>query len=97
MYNKDSLGAVQGSPHSFPMTEDSNFLPIVIDVIREVSGISDVSPDQDFYEAGVTSVQSLPLLMELETRFEVSIPDDRFIAARTARQLSEMIDELKKA
>jgi acyl carrier protein len=55
-----------------------------------------VQPDQDFYEAGVTSVQSLPLLLELEERFHVTIPDDQFVAARSARRLSEMIQDLSK-
>ena len=79
------------------MQADPEFLAAVVDVIREVSGLSDIPPDSDFYEAGVTSVQSLPLLMELETRFEVAIPDDRFIAARSARQLSALIGEMKIA
>jgi acyl carrier protein len=60
-----------------------------------VCGISDLQPDQDFYDAGVTSVQALPLLMELEDRFEVAIPDDRFIAVRNTRALCAVIAEIK--
>jgi acyl carrier protein len=41
-------------------------------------------------------VQALPLLLELEERFHVTIPDDQFVAARSARRLSEMIQDIGK-
>ena len=74
---------------------DGDCLEAVEAVIREVCGISGLQPDQDFYDAGVTSVQALPLLMELEDRFEVAIPDDRFIAVRNTRALCAVITEIK--
>lgn len=69
----------------------------VLAAIRDVCGVDDLSPDQDFYDAGVTSVQALPLLMELESRFDVSIPDDRFVAVRNPRGLCTVIQELKES
>jgi acyl carrier protein len=77
------------------MPDHPDSLGAVLNTIRDITGVTNVSPDQDFYDAGVTSVQALPLLLELEERFEVSIPDDRFVAARTARRLSEMILDLR--
>jgi acyl carrier protein len=79
------------------MDESSQYLAPIIDVLRDVGGVAGLQPDQDFYDAGVTSVQALPLLLELEEKFEVSIPDDRFMAARTARALSEMVRGIKEA
>ena len=78
------------------MSDPLDSLDAVLTTIRDVTGVSQVLPDQDFYDAGVTSVQSLPLLLELEERFQVSIPDDQFVAARSARRLSEMIQEIGK-
>jgi acyl carrier protein len=75
------------------MTE--NDLSSVIDVLCRVSGLAGLEPDQDFYDAGMTSMQALPLLLEIEDQFQVSIPDDRFIASRTARKLTELISGLK--
>ncbi len=69
-------------------------LDAVLNTIRDVTGVSHVLPDQDFYDAGVTSVQALPLLLELEERFQVTIPDDKFVAARSARRLSEIIQDI---
>jgi acyl carrier protein len=74
---------------------DGDCLETLEAVIREVCGISGVQPDQDFYDAGVTSLQALPLLMELEDRFQIAIPDDRFIAMRNIRALCAMITEIK--
>jgi acyl carrier protein len=78
------------------MSDPLDSLDAVLNAIRDVTGVSQLLPDQDFYEAGVTSVQSLPLLLELEDRFQVTIPDDQFVAARSARRLSEMIQNLSK-
>ena len=75
---------------------DSNSLTAVLDVIREVGGVTDLEPDQDFYEAGVTSVLALSLLLELEDKFAVAIPDERFIAARSPRALCAMIEDIKR-
>ena len=78
------------------MSDHLDSLDAVFNAIRDVTGVNLEQPDQDFYEAGVTSVQALPLLLELEERFRVSIPDDQFVAARSARRLSEMIQEISK-
>ena len=69
-------------------------LATVIEIICSVGGLARLEPDQDYYDVGLTSVQALPLLLELEDRFQVGIPDDRFINARTATQLCELIAEL---
>jgi acyl carrier protein len=60
-----------------------------------VGGLTGLEPDQDIYDAGMTSMQALPLLLEMEDQFQVSIPDDRFIVSRTARKLTELISGLK--
>jgi len=78
------------------MSDHLDSLDAVLNTIRDVTGVSNVLPDQDFYDAGVTSVQALPLLLELEERFHVTIPDDQFVAARSARRLSEMIQDISK-
>ncbi|HTM14385.1 MAG TPA: acyl carrier protein [Bryobacteraceae bacterium] len=78
------------------MSDHLDSLDAVLNAIRDVTGVNLEQPDQDFYDAGVTSVQALPLLLELEERFQVSIPDDQFVAARSARRLSEMIQDISK-
>lgn len=72
-------------------------LETVTGVIHEVTGVNNLAADQDFYDGGVTSVQALPLLLELEARFGVSIPDERFIQVRTPRALGEMIADLRRS
>ena len=79
------------------MSDHLDSLDAVLNAIRDVTGVTLAQPDQDFYDAGVTSVQALPLLLELEDRFQVTIPDDQFVAARSARRLSEMIQDISKS
>ena len=66
----------------------------VIAVVTRVGNIPEVGPDQDIFEAGVSSVDALELLLELESTFGVSIPDEEFIAARTPRAIYEMVMRL---
>lgn len=76
---------------------DASVSLAVMDVIKEITGVTNLPPQQDMYDAGVTSIQALPLLMELESRFNVTIPDERFIAARTPNDLSAMISDLQNS
>jgi acetyltransferase-like isoleucine patch superfamily enzyme/acyl carrier protein len=66
----------------------------IVGVIIEVGRLRDLSPGQDFYNEGVSSVASLTLLLQLEEKFQVSIPDDQFIQCRTANQLGGLLFEL---
>ncbi len=70
-------------------------LPEILGIISEVGGVQGLDADQDFYEAGVSSVQSLPLLMQIEDQYSISIPDERFTEIRTARQLCGLVEELR--
>jgi acyl carrier protein len=63
----------------------------IIATIRRLGGIDEVAADQDFYDAGVSSLQALGLLVELEDAFAVAIPDAEFIKARTPRALYDVI------
>ena len=65
-------------------------------MVREIGKIDGVGPDDDFYDAGFSSVNSLELLLQLEEAHEVGIPDDDFIAARSVRALHEMVQRLKQ-
>jgi acyl carrier protein len=68
----------------------------ITSIIKQYAGISDLQPDEDFYDAGLTSLASLNLLLELEERFGVSIADAQFIACRTVNDLSAMIEGLQQ-
>lgn len=71
-------------------------LSSILEILHRVGGVENLAPDQDFYDAGVSSVSALPLLMEMEDHFQVSIPDERFLAARTAGAMNALILDLRK-
>jgi acyl carrier protein len=65
-------------------------------IVCRVGKIRELGPDDDYYEAGLSSINALELLLEVESACDVSIPDDRFIAVRTLRGLHEMVALLKQ-
>lgn len=66
----------------------------VIEVIVTVGSLpAAIKPDDDIYDAGFSSIRALQLLTELEDRFNVTLPDDKFSFARTPRALSDLIQE----
>jgi acyl carrier protein len=58
---------------------------------------TNIADDENIYLAGLTSIMALPLLTEIEDTFDVSIPDDDFLNARTPRALAQVIQQLRTA
>jgi acyl carrier protein len=77
------------------MSEQNHILKIVEDTVKRVSGTAELMPDQDFYDAGLTSLASLTLLLELEDAFNMSISDEHFIKCRSVSDIVALIVEVK--
>jgi acetyltransferase-like isoleucine patch superfamily enzyme/acyl carrier protein len=71
--------------------ESEDTLQAVTEVICQVVGTHQLDPDENFYDAGVTSIMVLPLLIEMEDRFHVTITPEQVLNARTPRVLSSQI------
>lgn len=78
------------------MIGEMDDLDQVRDIVCRVGKIEAIGADDDFYDVGCSSVRALELLLELENTYEVSIPDDEFISARTPRALHALIARLRK-
>jgi acyl carrier protein len=65
-------------------------------IVAKVAGISsDIPADLNLYlDLGVASVYALQLLMELEERFGVAIPDEDFVEATSIAGLTRLMDKL---
>jgi acyl carrier protein len=74
----------------------SDDLQRIAAIVREVGKIQNVGLDDDIYDAGFSSINALELLMELESAFRVSIPDDAFIRARTPHALHAVVERLRQ-
>ncbi len=68
----------------------------IAEVVCRVGGLERVGPDDDYFDAGLSSVRTLELLIELENEFGVTIPDDQFVGARRVRALHEIVVRLKQ-
>ena len=67
----------------------------VTSIVKSVGKIPVLEPDQDYYDAGLASVASLTLLLDLEEKFGISLSDDDFVECRTTRALAELVGGLK--
>jgi acyl carrier protein len=63
----------------------------VAGIVCRLANLEDVSPEQDYFDAGLASVQALELLLEVESEFGVSLSDDQFAEARSVRDLAGVI------
>ncbi len=63
----------------------------VAGIVRRLANLTELAPEQDYFDAGLASVQALELLLEVESEFGVSLSDDQFASVRTARQLAGLI------
>ncbi|MGV3719330.1 MAG: acyl carrier protein [Actinomycetota bacterium] len=63
----------------------------VTEIVCRVGGLPALSPDENIYRAGFASLRALELLVELETEYDVTIDDERFMQAQSARELAAML------
>jgi len=65
-------------------------------IVAEISNLpADMPADANLYlDLGVASIHALQLLTELEERFGVAIPDDRFVEATSINELTALMSRL---
>jgi acyl carrier protein len=73
-----------------------NGLETITRTVCRIGKLPALRPEEDFYAAGFSSINALELLIELESTCAVSIPDDRFVTARTAQDLHTLIHQLQQ-
>jgi acyl carrier protein len=57
-------------------------------------GRGKIAPDDDLFEKlGITSLQALELIGDLEREFQVEIPDYELKTVRTARGIEELVQK----
>ena len=65
------------------------------EILCRLLSLESIVEDEDIYQAGLTSIMVLPLLAEIEDTFQLTIPDDQFLDARTPQSLAQMIQRLR--
>jgi acyl carrier protein len=63
-------------------------------IVARVGKLALPDPDADIFAAGFQSIDALELLVELESEFGVTIPDDDYVRCRTVRSLSALVNRL---
>jgi len=67
----------------------------IVEIIKGAGELEALDASQDFYKAGIDSMKAMDVMLQLETDFGVTIPDERFIQARTADALASLVDALR--
>ena len=65
------------------------------EILNQLLNQESIGDDENFYEAGLTSIMVLPLLSEIETSFDLKISDSEFLDARTPKELAQLVLRLR--
>jgi acyl carrier protein len=60
-------------------------------IVCRIANLARLDPTQDYFDAGLESVQALELLVELESLFGINLSDDEFARTRTVRDLGRLV------
>ncbi|MFF0541800.1 amino acid adenylation domain-containing protein [Nocardia thailandica] len=63
----------------------------VAEIMAEFAGVPALSADQDFFDAGGTSVGAMRVVLSLNRRWDTEIPLDTFVKAPTAAALAAIV------
>lgn len=69
----------------------------IISIVKNVGELDELAPDQDIYRAGISSLKGMDIMLDLESEFGVSVPDDQFVQARTPEALLTLVRGLQAA
>lgn len=81
------------------MVDDQTIKQCVSEIVRDVGRLAgDIPDDSDLYaELGVASVNAIAILLALEERFATTIDDNKFVRARSVKQLVELVQGPQEA
>ncbi len=67
------------------------------EIVKRIGNIDTLTAEQDYFDAGLASVQALELLLEVESEFGVSLSDDDVSKVRNVRELVSLIAAQERA
>jgi polyketide synthase PksJ len=71
--------------------DNDTVIPIVLNIWRNVLGITNIQLDDDFYELGGHSLLAISLLAKLKHQFHIKMPASILFKAKTVRAISAVI------
>jgi acyl carrier protein len=73
------------------LDDDGSAEAAIIRIVCRIANLARLDPTQDYFDAGLESVQALELLVELESRFGINLSDEEFARTRTVRDLGRLV------
>jgi acyl carrier protein len=71
--------------------DDDSAEAAITQIVCRIANLARLDPTQDYFDAGLESVQALELLVELESLFGINLSDDEFARTRTVRGLGRLV------
>lgn len=68
---------------------------ILLDIWKNILGISKIAIDDDFYELGGNSLLAISLIAKIRSRFTINIPSTILFKERTIRAIANIIEKYK--
>ena len=81
------------------MVDDQTIKQCVSEIVRDVGRlVGEMPDDSDLYaELGVESVNAIAILLALEERFAIAIDDNKFVRARSVKQLVALVQDSQES
>ncbi|MFD6966938.1 4'-phosphopantetheinyl transferase superfamily protein [Streptomyces sp. NPDC059979] len=76
-------------------THDRDVLDAVLQFWRELLGVTDIHPDDDFFDLGGTSLRAVRFVLRVRREFGIDLSATALTNAGTARQCAEVIESLR--
>jgi acyl carrier protein len=73
------------------LDDDGSAEAAIVRIVCRIANLARLDPTQDYFDAGLESVQALELLVELESRFGINLSDEEFARTRTVRDLGRLV------
>lgn len=58
--------------------------------------LNDKKMDVNFKEFGIDSLEIMELVLEIESKFDITLPDDKLLQLKTVNDLIKLIEQTKK-
>lgn len=58
--------------------------------------LNDKKMDENFKEFGIDSLEIMELVLEIESKFDITLPDDKLLQLKTVNDLIKLIEQTKK-
>jgi acyl carrier protein len=73
-----------------------NYQDLIIKTLKKRGAKGELNSNSEFKNMGIDSLDLMDMIVELEDKLEIRVPDDELENIRTIKDLTALVDKLKK-